>query len=160
MPVDSYDSPVWSANVFFYLFGFVSLLLSLSPCVGQEVMNSLLAADVKKDCGSELLLLFDCYRNMAHRALRNVLRMFMPYLSLTIHFLDSCEIQAPSCTSSKLVWLNISINKHFLDIFSPSAWFYILFQMLKSRGAAPGSAPENKYRINDHMEFFFFRILP
>lgn len=28
-------------------------------------MSSLLAADVKTDCGSELLLLFDCYRNMA-----------------------------------------------------------------------------------------------
>lgn len=53
-----------SANVFFYLFGFVSLPLSLSPSVGQEVMNSLLAADMKKDCGSELLLLCDCYRNM------------------------------------------------------------------------------------------------
>lgn len=54
---------MWSANVFFYLFVFVCL--SLSPSVGQEVMNSLLAADVKTDCGSELLLLFDCYRNMA-----------------------------------------------------------------------------------------------
>ncbi len=61
----SYESPVWSVNVFFYLFVFVSLPLSLSPSVGQEVMNSLLAADVKTDCGSELLLLSDCYRNMA-----------------------------------------------------------------------------------------------
>lgn len=65
MPADSYESPAWSVNVFFYLFVFVSLPLSLSPSIGQEVMNSLLAADVKTDCGSELLLLFDCYRNMA-----------------------------------------------------------------------------------------------
>lgn len=42
-----------------------SLTPSLRLSAGQRGMNSSLAVDAKTDRGSELLLLFDCYRNMA-----------------------------------------------------------------------------------------------
>lgn len=99
----------------------LSLSVSLSPSVGQKVMNSSLAADVKTDCGSELLLLFDCYRNMAQSlkecsANVHAISQFNSLLSRL-----KCEIQAPP---RSFEW--ISVNKHFSDI---SAWFYILLQI-------------------------------
>lgn len=93
----------------------LSLSVSVSPSIGQDVMSSLLAADVKTDCGNELLLLFDCYRNMAQSlkecsANVHAISQFNSLLS-RLNVIHKRRAVPPPRSFD---W--ISVNKHFSEL--------------------------------------------